>query len=94
MTLMADPTSLFALMLRKCCPLRPLRNTYFLDRDPSHFKFILNYLRNGAHVDICMLPHEKQYLLEMLMESQFYMLSWLEDIILARLKQVTRCDKY
>ena len=93
-TLMADPTSMFALMLRKGCPLRPSRNTYFLDRDPSHFKFILNYLRNGAHVDICMLPHEKRYLLEMLMESRFYMLSGLEDIILARLKQVTGCDKY
>ena len=93
-TLMADPTSMFALMLRKGCPLRPSRNLYFLDRDPSHFKFILNYLRNGAHVDICMLPHEKRYLLEMLMESRFYMLSGLEDIILARLKQVTGCDKY
>ena len=93
-TLMADPTSMFALMLRKGCPLRPSRNTYFIDRDPSHFKFILNYLRNGAHVDICMLPHEKRYLLEMLMESRFYMLSGLEDIILARLKQVTGCDKY
>ena len=93
-TLMADPTSMLALMLRKGCPLRPSRNTYFLDRDPSHFKFILNYLRNGAHVDICMLPHEKRYLLEMLMESRFYMLSGLEDIILARLKQVTGCDKY
>ena len=78
-TLMADPTSMFALMLRKGCPLRPSRNTYFLDRDPLHFKFILNYLRNGAHVDICMLPHEKRYLLEMLMESRFYMLSGLED---------------
>ena len=93
-TLMADPTSMFALMLRKGCPLRPSRNTYFLDRDPSHFKFILNYLRNGAHVDICMLPHEKRYLLEMLMESRFYMLSGQGDIILAGLKQVTGCDKY
>ena len=93
-TLMEDTTSMFALMLRKGCPLRPSRNSYFLDRDPSHFKFILNYLRNGAHVDICMLPHEKRYLLEMLMESRFYMLSGLEDILLARLKQVTGCDKY
>ena len=93
-TLMADPTSMLALMLRKGCPLRPSRNTYFLDHDPSHFKFILNYLRNGAHVDICMQLHEKWYLLEMLMESWFYMLSRLEDIILDRLKQVTGCDKY
>ena len=40
-------------------PSAPSRNTYFLDCGPSHLKFILNYLRNGAHVDVCMLPHEK-----------------------------------
>ena len=91
MTLMADPTSLFALMLGNGYPLRPSRNTYLLDYDSSHFKFILNYLRNGAHVDICMLPHEKGYPLKLLMESQLDMLSGLEDIILARPKQVTRC---
>ena len=54
-TLGADPSSLFGLLLRKICPMRPHRNTY---RDPRHFKIILTYLRNGAHLDVCLLPHK------------------------------------
>lgn len=97
-TLRADPTSLFGVMLREGCPLRPSRNTYstyFFDRDPAHFRFILNYLRNGALLDAATLPHERRYLMELLTEARFYQLSGLQEIILARLRQVTRSnDKY
>ena len=92
-TLRADPTSLFGVMLREGCPLRPSsmsgRSTYFFDRDPAHFRFILNYLRNGAMLDASTLPRERRYLMELLTEVRFYRLSGLEDIVQARLRQVT-----
>ena len=88
-TLGADTSSLFGLLLRKNCPMRPHRNTYFFDRDPSHFKIILNYLRNGAHLDVCLLPHEKRYLLELLTETRFYFLAGLEKLVLDKLFKVT-----
>ena len=43
-TLRADPYSVLAVMLRKDSPMRPCGNTYYFDRDPSHVRFILNYL--------------------------------------------------
>ena len=92
-TLKADPTSVFAVMFRRGCPFRPYaRDTYYFDRDPSHFRFILNYLRNGGYLDIMTLPHEKKYLLELLQEARFYMLGGLEELIVQRLRQVTRSD--
>ena len=52
-TLRTDPGSLLCAMVRQGSPMRPWRieenNTpvYFLDRDPAHFRHILNYLRLG-----------------------------------------------
>lgn len=40
----------------------------FIDRDPTHFRKILNYLRTGQIV----LPSSKEDRLELLLESQFY----------------------
>ncbi|MEW8544967.1 MAG: BTB/POZ domain-containing protein, partial [Candidatus Thiodiazotropha sp.] len=92
-TLKADPTSVFAVMFRRGCPFRPYaRDTYYFDRDPSHFRFILNYLRNGGYLDILTLPHEKKYLLELLQEVRFYMLGGLEELVVKRLRQVTRTE--
>ena len=63
-TARADPNSLFAMLFRKGCPLRPStfngRPTYFFDRDPAHFRFILNYLRNGAMVQEGTLLRERR----------------------------------
>lgn len=88
-TLRADPASLFNVVLRDDSPMRPYeKNIYFFDRDPSHFRFILNYLRNGAHIEASTLPSEEKTLMEMLVEARFFMLSRLQEIILERLGQV------
>ena len=92
-TMRADPNSLLAMLFRKGCPFRPStsygRPTYYFDRDSSHFRFILNYLRNGAMVKEGSLPRERRYLLEMLCEARFFRLRGLEDAILARLEHST-----
>ena len=89
-TLRADPNSVLAFMLRKDSPMRPCGNTYYFNRDPSHFRFILNYLRNGAHLEAMTLPHEKRYLMELLAEARFHLL----EIILERLCQVTKSNEF
>ena len=51
--------------------MRPCGNTYYSDRDPSHFRFILNYLRNGAHLEDMNLSHVKRYLMELSLRPGF-----------------------
>ena len=90
-TLESDPKSLFGMMMRDDCPFRPSGNTgrsYFLDRDPTHFKLILSYLRNGCHLDSYLLPNEKRYLLEILCEARFYFLYGLQELILGKLEKL------
>ena len=59
-TLQADPSSLLALMILPSSPLKPYSvdniYTYFLDRDPKLFHYILTYLRNGAELPLRCLP--------------------------------------
>ena len=89
-TLRADPTSLFAGMMNRNSPFRPCgRSTYYIDRDPSHFRLILNYLRGGAHIEARTLPSDERYLCELLVEARFYMCDRLQEIIQGKLREVT-----
>lgn len=46
-TLRRDESSLLACMVSKNLALKPEPDgSYFIDRDPSHFRYILNYLRD------------------------------------------------
>ena len=93
-TLRADPNSFFSKMLREDSPMRPYNsNEYFIDRNPAHFNLILDYLRDGAHMDIALLPSEREYLMELLKEARFYMLGRLQEIVQERLSQVTRSEE-
>ena len=89
-TLRADSESIFAAMLEPDSPFRPYgRNMYFIDRDSTHFRLILMYLRNGAHIDAGVLPDDRRSLLELLVEARFYMCQRLQEIICEKLQQVT-----
>ena len=89
LTLLADPNSLLGMLFRKTCPMRPSGNTYKFDRDPTHFRYILNYLRNGGHLDKMTLPQEKKHLLELITEVRYFCLKGMEEIVLDRLELET-----
>lgn len=82
-TLQADPSSILAKMVQKDSPYQPYEldmvYTYFVDRDPRHFRTILDYLRNMN----CVPTHRtlspgSANLEELLSEIVYYELTHLE----------------
>ncbi|XP_053376964.1 uncharacterized protein LOC128547793 [Mercenaria mercenaria] len=61
-------------------------NQYFIDRDPAHFRFILNFLRNGA-CDLRTLPHDVRCLYEMYYEACYYRLPGLVNATIAKIEE-------
>lgn len=53
----------------------------FIDRDGTHFRFILNYLRDGAK---CVLPSDPTVLEEVRVEAEFFRLAGLLSMVLQR----------
>ena len=90
LTLLADPNSLLGMLFRKTCLMRPSGNTYKFDSGPTHFKYIMNYLQSGSHLDKMTLPQEKKDLLELITECRYFCLKVMEEIRLDRLELVTR----
>lgn len=85
-TLRADPGSLLCAMVRQGSPMRPWRvddgtPVYFLDRDPAHFRHILNYLRLGSMWSINSLPREVRYLHDLKAETDHFNLVGLKFTI-------------
>ena len=51
-TLTKDPDSMLAAMFSGKFEMRPSEDgAFFIDRDGTHFRFILNYLRSGKLTD-------------------------------------------
>ena len=94
LTLAAVPDTVLASMIELNCPFRPNSsgNAYFIDRDGAHFRFILNYLRNGGNLDIRTLPRDRRYLAELIGECDFYHLKGLKDLCQKRMRQVVGMD--
>ena len=90
-TLRADPSSIFALMLQPNSAFRPCNNIFSFDRDPAHFKIILNYLRNNCTFEKRYLPQEHHYLNEIAQEAKFYKLLSLKAIVEERLNDLCAC---
>ena len=53
------------------------KGAYFIDRDGTHFRYVLNFLRDG---EVC-LPSDHGVLVELLREADYYQLSRLSKAI-------------
>ena len=65
LTLWRDPNSLLAKLFTTESSIIQQGNSVFIDRDASHFKTILNYLRYDLEINPAILPKERKYLLEL-----------------------------
>ena len=75
-TLTKDPNSMLAAMFSGKFEMKPSEEgTFFIDRDGTHFRFILNYLRNGELI----LPEGATFLKELEAEAKFYQIQGILD---------------
>ncbi|XP_069125577.1 BTB/POZ domain-containing protein KCTD5-like [Argopecten irradians] len=84
-TLNNDPAGLLSRMISADSPMKPYEvdnlYTYFIDRDPRHFRFVLNYLRNINFVSMArLLPAGTAVLEEILVEAKYYQLAGLQKL--------------
>jgi len=63
---------------RDISPIRDGNGRLFLDRDPTHFRWVLNYLRDGY---ICSVPENMSTRAELLHEARFYKVAGLCGIL-------------
>ena len=70
-TLKKDPNSMLAAMFSGKFEMTPCEDdSFFIDRDGTYFRFILNYLRGGELI----LPEGATFLKELEAEAKFYQL--------------------
>ena len=84
-TLTRDSSTLFAAMFSGRYPLEPDPDgSYSIDRDPLHFRYCLNFLRDNA----ISLPPNRALHLELLREASCYQISSLVDLLRASLRKL------
>ena len=75
-TLSKDPNSMLSAMFSGRFEMKPSKDgSFFIDRDGTHFRFILNYLRNGELI----VPQGDTFLRELEAEAKFYQLQGILD---------------
>ena len=75
-TLTKDPNTMLAAMFSGKFEMKPCEDgAFFIDRDGTHFRFILNYLRTGKLT----LPEGATFLKELLEEAEFYQIQGIMD---------------
>lgn len=81
LTLTKESESMLSAMFSGRHPLKTEADgSYFIDRDGTHFRYILNYLRDGC-IKEGTLPTSDTVLRELLTEAEYYQLSGLADIL-------------
>ena len=86
---MNDKDSLLAEIFKPNSPFTKTSTfTYYFDRDHTHFRHILNYLRNRCQVDLHTLPRDGAALRELLIEARYYRLKELELAILTKMNDL------
>ncbi|RUS70539.1 hypothetical protein EGW08_021697 [Elysia chlorotica] len=81
LTLTKDPDSMLAAMFSGRHQLKTEGDgSYFIDRDGTHFRYLLNYLRDGC-VKEGTLPQNETVWRELRTEAEFYQLSGLDDYL-------------
>ena len=75
-TLTRDPNSMLAAMFSGRHEVQTTEDgSFFIDRDGTYFRFILNYLRDGELI----LPENPKFLKELVAEARFYQLQGVLD---------------
>ena len=75
-TLRKDPNSMLAAMFSGKFDTKPSEDgSFFIDRDGTHIRFILNYLRDG----VLILPEGETFLNELRKEAEFYQVQGILD---------------
>ena len=81
LTLTRESDSMLAIMFSGRHPVKKEPDdSYFVDRDGTHFRYILNYLRDGGFREGT-LPHEHSFLNELLTEAEFYQIPGLIKLL-------------
>ena len=77
-TLTKDPNSMLAAMFSGKFEMKPSEDgSFFIDRDGTHFRFILNFLRTGKLT----LPEGATFIKELEEEAEFYQIQGLVDAL-------------
>jgi N-acetylneuraminic acid mutarotase/ElaB/YqjD/DUF883 family membrane-anchored ribosome-binding protein len=84
-TLTKDKHSMLSAMFSGRYGIIPEKDgSYFIDRDGTHFRYILNYLRDNGVT----LPRDLMLHYELLREANFYQLSGLVEVLERNIKQL------
>lgn len=89
-TLRTDSGSVFGAMFSGRHPIRKQEDgSIFIDRDGTHFRLILNYLR-GSINSLDQLPDDKLSLSDLLSEASYYQLEGLKQILEPKRKRIRK----
>ena len=81
-TLRKDPNSMLAALFSGTLEIKPSEDgSFFIDRDGTYFRHILNYLRDGELI----LPGRAEFLKELEAEARFYRLQGILDALKPKL---------